>query len=59
MWLTGTDVAGLNCVDSSCGAAWFGVLMFRDDVVELVMGTVREGTDTAGTPVGEIVGGAT
>ena len=33
--------------------------MIRVDVVELVMGTVREGTDAAGTPVGELVGGAT
>ena len=33
--------------------------MNRVDVVELVMGTMREGTDTTGTPVEELVGGAT
>ena len=59
MWLTGTDIVGLNSTDGCCGAAWFGVLMIRIDVVELDMGTVRESTDTAGIPVGELVGGAT
>ena len=59
MWLTGTDAVGLNSKESCWEAAWFGVLMIRVDVVELVMGAVREGIDTAGTPVGELVGCAT
>ena len=55
MWLTGTAAIGFNSAGGCWGAAWCGVLMIRVKVVELVMGTVREGTDTAGTSVGDLV----
>ena len=56
MWLTGTDAVVLNSTDGCWGATWFG-LMIRVDVGELVMGTVRGGTDAAETPIGELVRG--